>query len=368
MLRKLYVDEQRTLSQVARHLGCSDDRARAGLLAAGVALRPPRHPRGRPPPPALHKEQLRELYVGRGLSAAEIAAQVGGGTSRVTAALNRYGIPLRPASRRRVPRLDVDAATLTDLYVSLRLDDTEIGARFGVPAWRVKDRRLQLGVARPVVPPPHPGPPPAPPAEELRRLYLDEGLPSERIARHYRAAAPVVRRWLREAGIPVRPRTTREHRRRLDIDTVRDLYQERGWTSAEVAALLGTHVNQVLRTLHDAGVPVRRGGPRPRRRPERPPLSLLASLYVDPDIAAALREHNVTPRDLPGSIADRFPTPVPLTEPLLQTLYNDLGLSTRHIELLTGQPFEQILDALHGASIPVRHLAGRSPWLTRQYE
>ncbi|MGI8680783.1 MAG: hypothetical protein ACR2JO_01345 [Mycobacteriales bacterium] len=193
-LRKLYVDEQRTLSQVARLLGCSDDRARAGLLAAGVELRPPRQPRGRPPLPALHKEQLRELYVGRGLSAAEIAAQVGGGTTRVTAALNRYGIPLRPASRRRVPRLDVDLATLTDLYVSLRLDDTEIGARFGVPAWRVKARRLQLGVARPLVPPPHPGPPPAPPADELRLLYLDQGMPTERIARHYRTAAPVVRR------------------------------------------------------------------------------------------------------------------------------------------------------------------------------
>ncbi len=201
-------------------------------------------------------------------------------------------------------------------------------------------------MARPLVPPPHPGPPPAPPADELRRLYLDQGLPSERIARHYRTAAPVVRRWLREASIPVRPRTAREHRRRLDIDTVRDLYQEQGWTSAEIAARLSTHVNQVLRTLHDAGVPVRRGGPRPRRRPERPPLSLLASLYADPDIAAALRQHNVTPRDHPGSIAERFPTPFPLTEPLLHALYTELGLSARHIELLTGQPFEQILDAL----------------------
>ncbi len=51
----------------------------------------------------------------------------------------------------------------------------------------MKARRLQLGVARPLVPPPHPGPPPAPPADELRRLYLDEGMPSEMIARHYRA-------------------------------------------------------------------------------------------------------------------------------------------------------------------------------------
>jgi len=65
------------------------------------------------------------------LSAAEISAQVGGGTSRVTTSLNRYGITLRPASRRRVPRLDVDAATLTDLYVDRGLDDSEIDARFG---------------------------------------------------------------------------------------------------------------------------------------------------------------------------------------------------------------------------------------------
>lgn len=110
----------------------------AGRPTSGLLRRPgPRWPArrrrcaspaatpARPPAPAgAAQGAVRELYVGRGLSTAEIAAQVGGGTTRVTAALNRYGIPLRPASRRRVPRLAIDAATLTDLYVARWLDDT----------------------------------------------------------------------------------------------------------------------------------------------------------------------------------------------------------------------------------------------------
>ena len=229
----------------------------------------------------------------------------------MTAALNRYGIPLRPGESQTCPspgrrRRHVDRSLCRP------------------SARRLRDRRpfRGPGVAGEGPPPPARSGPSGGPASASRsaagasRRRAAPAVPrrgnAEReVARHYRTAAPVVRRWLREAGIPVRPRTTREHRRRLDIDTVRELYQERGWTSAEIAARLGTHVNQVLRTLHDAGVPVRRGGPRPRRRPERPPLSLLASLYADPDIAAALRGHDVTPREHPGSIADRFPTPSP---------------------------------------------------------
>jgi len=118
-----------------------------------------------------------------------------------------------------------------------------------------------------------------------------------------------------------------------------------------------------LRTLHDAGVPVRRGGTRPRRRPPDE-TRLLAALYADPEITAVLRRHRVPRRPRPGSIATRFPTPVPLTQ-LLTALYTETGLSARQIELLTGQPHEQVLDALHQAGIPVRRGTSSSPWLTR---
>jgi hypothetical protein len=117
--------------------------------------------------------------------------------------------------------------------------------------------------------------------------------------------------------------------------------------------------------LHDAGVPVRRSGTHPRRRPLEE-TRLLAALYADPEITAVLRRHRVPRRPRPGSIATRFPTPVPLTEQLFAALYVDTGLTARQIELLTGQPHEQILDALHRAGIPVRRPTGSSPWLARR--
>lgn len=121
----------------------------------------------------------------------------------------------------------------------------------------------------------------------------------------------------------------------------------------------------MLRTLHDAGIPVRRGGTRHRRRPPDE-TQLLAALYTAPEIIAVLRRHRVPRRPRPGSITTRFPTPVPLTARLLADLYTGTGLSARQIELLTGQPHEQILDALHQAGILVRRPTGSSPWLTRQ--
>jgi hypothetical protein len=363
-LRRLYVDEYRTLPQVAAHLGVSGPRVRAAMVAAGIPLRPARRRADRPPLPPLTAEQLTDLYVHQGLTAREIAAMFGGSANWVLAALETRGIPRRPGGSRTLPPLGVDAATLTDLYVTRRLDDPAIGARLGVPAWRVTARRRELGVYRPHVPPPNPGPPPPPPAEVLRQLYLEQQLPTAAIGKRYHTAPAVARRWLRDAGIPVRPRTARHHRTTLDITQLRELYQDREWTAAEIAGDLDTTTHLVLRALHDAGIPVRRGSRR-RRRPEQD-TRLLAALYNDPEITAALHRRQVPRRPAPGSIATRFPTAVPLTEELFRDLYTGIGLSARQIELLTGQPHEQILDALHRADVPVRHQHGVSPWLARQ--
>jgi hypothetical protein len=146
----------------------------------------------------------------------------------------------------------------------LRLSGALIAAaRYGVPPWRVSARRRELSVTRPPVPPPHPDPPPAPAGAVLRRLYLDERLPTAAIGARYGTDPKTARRWLRAAGIEVRPRTAREHRHTLDGTELRELYQHRQWTAAEIAAHLDTTTQLVLRTLHDAGVPVRRGGTRP---------------------------------------------------------------------------------------------------------
>ena len=67
----------------------------------------------------------------------------------------------------------------------------------------------------------------------------------------------------------------------------------------------------VLRTLHDHGIPVRRGGPPPRRTPDVGPR--LTALSSDPEITALLRRHRIPRRHRPGGITDRFPTPARIT-------------------------------------------------------
>jgi hypothetical protein len=110
--------------------------------------------------------------------------------------------------------------------------------------------------------------------------------------------------------------------------------------------------------MHDHGIPVRSTR---RKRPEL--YQLLQALYDDDQVTDLLARHRIPVRAQPGPIASRFPTPTPLSSGLLYDAYLELGLSARHIELLTGQPAEQVLDALHAAGIPVRTNGGRSPWL-----
>ncbi len=369
--RQLYTDQHLTLAQTAAQLGCRADRVRAVLLTAGVALRPARRPATSPPPPAavpLPADRLRELYLGQQLTIAQTAQQLGSTTGQVAAALAQHDIPRRTGGPRPVAPPALPARTLRRLYVDERLDDPMIAALHHTTAWQIKLRRQRLGVSRAPVLPPHPEPPRAPSPEQLQALYVDQHLPLAVLARQHRTATPTVRGWLRDAGIAIRPRTTRTTRTALDTAQLRTLYTDRQWSAAQVAAHLHTTVHLVLRTLHDQGIAVRRGNTRHRHSdPADPPAAqLLANLYTDPQISAVLRRHHVPRRRRPGPIAQRFPTPAPLAPALLHELYSQTGLSARQIELLTGQPHQQILDALHTAGITVRHNHGPSPWTSRQ--
>ena len=81
------------------------------------------------------------------------------------------------------------------------------------------------------------------------------------------------------------------------------------WGAAEIAASLDVGLQLVLRTLHDHGVPVRRGGS-PPRTPSRATIDpRLTALYADPEITTMLRRHSIPRREQPGSITDGSPTP-----------------------------------------------------------
>lgn len=213
--------------------------------------------------------------------------------------------------------------------------------------------------------PPRPSSPPR--GQELAQLYLVQKLTLVQVARRYTTSASVVRGWLADAGIRVQPRTSRADRRQLDPHLLRDRYEDQQWNAAQIAAEQATTVQLVLRALHENGIPVRRGGYPSARQTQA--YRLLDDLYADLDVVALLKRHDIPVRPQHGPIAARFPQPAPLTTALLRQGYLGIGLSARHLELLTGQPAEQILDALHAAQIPVRTTDGTpSPWLARHHQ
>jgi hypothetical protein len=261
-------------------------------------------------------ERLAHLYLCRGLSTYRIAELTGLDRQRVTRALHRAGVALRPrgAGRFRPPRRRGDppglAQLIAELYEVVRLSSRQIAAITGLPERTIRDRLRRYGVRT------------------------------------------------RSRG-----RWNREDRRTVPAEILHDLYRQLGMTAAEVGESFGTSRNTVLRSAHALGVPVRIGGTAPGSGPDE--IELVRALYDDVLIASVLDAHDIA-RVPPGKpIWARFPEPVPLSTPLVKDLYWYCGAGLNHIELLTGQPAMTVRGFMRREGIPLRHPGGRTPFLRR---
>jgi DNA-binding CsgD family transcriptional regulator len=359
VLTDLYVRRHLGLEQTAAQLGCSKHLVIKGLRQAGIPVRS----RPNSSPVELRREELEDLYVCQGLSIGAVSTTLGAATDRVRQALRSFGIPIRRSGARQVDPPSIPTRTLKRLYTAEGLSMPEIAARYNTTTNQVRQLLRSQGIRRPPQSPPAPAPPPR---EVLEELFVTEGLSAEVIARRLRTSAPRVRAWLRASGIPVQPRTTRATRQELRAAVLEELYVRKELTIDEVAHHLQTTAIVVRRSLHAHGLAVRQGGPRPGRRGGPVvALSILGELYADPDVVALLRRHLLPLRAGPGPLAERFPDPIRPSRELLRDAYEGVGLAAGHIELLTGQPADQVLDALHRAGIAVRHASGASPWRRR---
>jgi hypothetical protein len=199
-------------------------------------------------------------------------------------------------------------------------------------------------------------------------LYLQLRLSSTQIADLTGMAAHTVRDRLRARGVPMR---TRGHRNREDRIVIPEadlagLYVRAGLPADEVGRMLGVSRRVVLRSAHDAGLPVRVGGPPPRRGPSE--IELIQALYADTMVRKLLTRHGVPLVPQYGPIWHRFPAPHRLTAELAAELYSGCGLGLHHIELLTGQPAATVGRLLHASGTPLRPAGGRSPFMRRWRE
>ena len=265
-------------------------------------------------PGALPPERIAHLYACQGLSTYRIGELTGISRQRVTRVLHRLGVQVKPkgAGRQRRTREPgpFPDPLLADLYLRQRLTCAQISALTGIPARSVWDR-------------------------------------------------------LRAHGVRMRTRgaLNREDRLAIAPELLTDMYIHAGLPSGEIGKILGVSRRIVLRSAHDEGLPVRMGGPGPRRGPSE--IELISALYSDPEVREVLRRCNVRPVAPGGPIWERFPDPTPLSPDLVRDLFGTCGLATTHIELLTGQPADSVRKALRKAAAPLRPGGGRSPFFRR---
>jgi hypothetical protein len=278
--------------------------------------------------------------------------------------------PARPGMPAGGNDYDGTLAQAVHLYQCHRWSTYRIAEVVGLPRQRlarllrtagVALRRRGAGGQRPQRP--ENDPPDLP--DLLAKLYLDQRLSTREVGLVLGMPDRTVRDRLAEYGTPrrTRGRLNREDRRVLPRVVLDDWYDAGGLSAAEVAALSGTSRGIVLRNAHDQGVPVRVGGPPPAAGPTE--ITLIDALYADPLVAAVLRRHHVPLVPAGAPLWRRFPDPIPLHPDLVRGLYTEAGVSTTHIELLTGHPAITVTRLLHTLRVPMRTPGGRSPFLRR---
>lgn len=259
--------------------------------------------------------RARHLYQCAGWSTRRVAAACGVGRVRITALLREAGIPIAPrgAGRCRPHRIAEPGdfpAVLTYLYVRQRLSSADIAAVLGVSERLVRLRLAQYGIRR------------------------------------------------RTKG-----RFNREDRTHLEPEQLQELAVRKDLPATDISRVTDTGYPPILRDLHTVGLPVRLSGNPPTASPAR--IAVIRALYEDREVRAALDEFGVPIVPPGGQLWERFPVPITLSADLLDRLYVGCGLSSPHIELLTGHPVATVLHHLARYGIPRRRPGGRSPFMRR---
>lgn len=349
--------------EVGLLLGRTSASVMRALRVEGVEVRPPPPPRPpappRPPrPPApprtpLVREVLEDLYVAQNLTLAEVARRCGyRSPNPVRAALERHGIPVRRVTV-RPRRVVLSRELLVELYANQGLTPKAIAELLGdYSATTVRNRLKRYGI--PTRGPRYTKSTPMPELTEalLRQLYVEQRLRAREIAARLGYANAAVRRALRRHGIVIEDnRRGRPRQRRIEFDRalLEELYVNRDLSAEAVGRELGVTGALVLKRLHDYGIPVRRTRwDHPSDGPVR-----LEELKKNRMVRVALVKAGIPPWRETGAAAVES-----LGPELLHTLYEELGLSTFDIELVTGRTQTGVRADLARAGITLRPRPG----------
>ncbi len=285
-------------------MGASPTTVRSWLIAARVITEQP----------SVAPDQLRRLYVDQQLRLREVAAVLGLPVARVRTSLLAAGIPIRDKRLRRPTpaQAAVTDEVLHQLYVQQRLPIKQVAQQLGVSVWYLSKRVGQAGLRkRPGTHTPHL---PHDPADLTQRAIVgyQQGLNIHDVANRLGISASTVIQLLHDAGVPIRPGGLPHNTDgRPPYVLIDDLYAD-----PDVRAVLSRHHVVVPPPGH-----WRKAGPHESYAPLPLSGQLLRELYVDVGLACShiallcgvgrtyvydgLAQHGITPRQ-PGAASPWF--------------------------------------------------------------
>jgi len=157
VLRQLYLEQQRSIRDIADLEGISTRTVYDALIHYRIPRRPAGFHNKRPQPThaALNEATLRRLYLAEQRSVRDIAAFYHVSTRKVYDALNRYRIPRRTAGYRQPSAMvinvadgSIDEMTLRRLYEEEGQSIAAIAASVSCAPSRIRNALVRWGIAR----------------------------------------------------------------------------------------------------------------------------------------------------------------------------------------------------------------------------
>jgi transposase len=138
LLRQKYVDERKTIREIADEFGCSKDTVCRWKKKFSIEREPPWR----------DKDTLERLYADEGLSGDEIAERLGCGRDPVYYHLDKFDIPMREGGQNYADAPWKDAEKLTELYHTEGLSTYGVADYFDVSQHTIVRQMENKGIER----------------------------------------------------------------------------------------------------------------------------------------------------------------------------------------------------------------------------
>jgi len=191
-LRRMYWDEEMSQAQMADALGCSWNSIQRRMAEYGI-------PNRRSPIP-ISQDVLQNLYLDQKKSAIEIAVMYRCGTSSIHRLMVKYNISARSSTESQ-RRLNISEAEIKELYLNKKLSSDRIGNKLGCDGETVRKYLKKYGIPRR----------PAAkirtvdiPKDVLQDMYWNQGMDSIEIGNRFNCSPSVVRKCMDRSDIKCR--------------------------------------------------------------------------------------------------------------------------------------------------------------------